>query len=51
MMFAIAVDALYALRTSLNASADQLTDWNSNQVDPCTWSNVMCDLTRAVVSV
>uniref|UniRef100_A0A7C9D9X0 non-specific serine/threonine protein kinase n=1 Tax=Opuntia streptacantha TaxID=393608 RepID=A0A7C9D9X0_OPUST len=45
------VDALYALRTSLNASADQLTDWNSNQVDPCTWSNVMCDLTRAVVSV
>ncbi|KAK6923313.1 Leucine-rich repeat-containing N-terminal, plant-type, partial [Dillenia turbinata] len=36
-------NALYALKASLNASADQLTDWNSYQVNPCTWSNVICD--------
>ncbi|KAE8649144.1 hypothetical protein Csa_015099 [Cucumis sativus] len=35
-------DALYALRTTLNATANQLTDWNPNQVNPCTWSNVIC---------
>ncbi|CAL5365342.1 unnamed protein product [Camellia sinensis] len=34
-------DALYALRKSLNASVDQLKDWNPNQVSPCTWSKVM----------
>lgn len=36
-------DALYSLRNSLNASENQLTDWNPNQVNPCTWSNVICD--------
>ncbi|KAF6140577.1 hypothetical protein GIB67_013870 [Kingdonia uniflora] len=36
-------DALFALRTSLNASPTQLPDWNQNQVNPCTWSNVNCD--------
>ncbi|KAI8030558.1 LRR receptor kinase SERK2 [Camellia lanceoleosa] len=35
-------DALYALRKSLNASVDQLKDWNPNQVSPCTWSKVSC---------
>ncbi|XP_057417212.1 probable LRR receptor-like serine/threonine-protein kinase At5g10290 [Lotus japonicus] len=35
-------DALYALKLSLNASAQQLTDWNQNQVNPCTWSQVYC---------
>ncbi|KAL9229735.1 hypothetical protein vseg_005170 [Gypsophila vaccaria] len=37
------VEALYALKLSLNAPSSQLTDWNPNQVNPCTWSNVMCD--------
>ncbi|KAK6118388.1 hypothetical protein DH2020_047805 [Rehmannia glutinosa] len=36
-------DALYALRTSLNASSNQLTDWNTDQVFPCTWSKITCD--------
>ncbi|KAE9604784.1 hypothetical protein Lal_00011025 [Lupinus albus] len=36
------VEALYALKLSLNASADQLSNWNNNQVNPCTWSNVDC---------
>ncbi|XP_019459678.1 PREDICTED: probable LRR receptor-like serine/threonine-protein kinase At5g10290 [Lupinus angustifolius] len=36
-------DVLYLLRSSLNASANQLTDWNQNQVNPCTWSRVYCD--------
>ncbi|GFP83691.1 probable LRR receptor-like serine/threonine-protein kinase at5g10290 [Phtheirospermum japonicum] len=36
-------DALYALKISLNASSNQLTDWNQNQVNPCTWSKVLCD--------
>lgn len=42
-------DALYSLKTSLNAY--QLTDWNQNQVNPCTWSNVNCDNNYNVVSV
>ncbi|KAF8019034.1 hypothetical protein BT93_H3804 [Corymbia citriodora subsp. variegata] len=36
-------DALFSLRNSLNVSSSQLTDWNPNQVNPCTWSNVICD--------
>ncbi|CAA0838163.1 Probable LRR receptor-like serine/threonine-protein kinase [Striga hermonthica] len=36
-------DALYALKISLNASSNQLTDWNQNQVNPCTWSKVLCE--------
>ncbi|XP_050205128.1 probable LRR receptor-like serine/threonine-protein kinase At5g10290 isoform X2 [Mercurialis annua] len=36
-------DALYALKVSLDVPASQLTDWNQNQVNPCTWSNVICD--------
>ncbi|CAL5368566.1 unnamed protein product [Camellia sinensis] len=43
-------DALYALRKSLNASVDQLKDWNPNQVSPCTWSKVSC-IGNNVVSV
>ncbi|XP_050943213.1 probable LRR receptor-like serine/threonine-protein kinase At5g10290 isoform X1 [Cucumis melo] len=35
-------DALFALKNALNATANQLTDWNPNQVNPCTWSNVIC---------
>ncbi|KAK3030988.1 hypothetical protein RJ639_035739 [Escallonia herrerae] len=44
-------DALYALRTSLNASPGQLGDWNQNQVNPCTWSRVSCDPHNNVISV
>lgn len=44
-------DALFSLRNSLNASNSQLTDWNPNQVNPCTWSNVICDPNNNVVSV
>ncbi|XP_057738132.1 probable LRR receptor-like serine/threonine-protein kinase At5g10290 isoform X2 [Arachis stenosperma] len=36
-------EALYALKLSLNASKNQLTNWNRDQVSPCTWSNVYCD--------
>ncbi|XP_041008748.1 probable LRR receptor-like serine/threonine-protein kinase At5g10290 [Juglans microcarpa x Juglans regia] len=42
-------DALFALKTSLKASHDQLTDWNPNQVNPCTWSNVQCDNNSSAV--
>ncbi|XP_056168300.1 probable LRR receptor-like serine/threonine-protein kinase At5g10290 isoform X1 [Syzygium oleosum] len=44
-------DALYSLRYSLNASSSQLTDWNPNQVNPCTWSNVICDPNNNVISL
>ncbi|KOM30725.1 hypothetical protein LR48_Vigan01g027900 [Vigna angularis] len=44
-------DALYALKASLNASAHQLTDWNQNQVNPCTWSRVYCDSNNNVIQV
>lgn len=44
-------DALFALRTSLNASSSQLADWNENQVNPCTWTNVLCDPAYNVKSV
>ncbi|CAI9758224.1 unnamed protein product [Fraxinus pennsylvanica] len=44
-------DALYALRSSLNASSNQLVDWNQNQVNPCTWSKVICDNNNNVVTV
>ncbi|GMY11375.1 probable LRR receptor-like serine/threonine-protein kinase At5g10290 isoform X1 [Fagus crenata] len=44
-------DALYALKTSLKASPNQLTDWNQNQVNPCTWTNVQCDANSHVTSL
>ncbi|KAF9608250.1 hypothetical protein IFM89_008535 [Coptis chinensis] len=44
-------DALYALRNMLNASSSQLSDWNQNQVNPCTWTNVYCDSNNNVISV
>ncbi|KAI3884781.1 hypothetical protein MKW92_014444 [Papaver armeniacum] len=36
-------DALYALKRSLNVPPSQLVNWNRDQVNPCTWSNVNCD--------
>jgi len=47
----ISEDALYALKLSLNASPSQLTNWNKNLVDPCTWSNVECDQNNNVIRV
>jgi len=47
----ISGDALFALKISLNASAHQLTDWNQNQVNPCTWSRVYCDSNNNVIQV
>ncbi|WVZ08207.1 hypothetical protein V8G54_021553 [Vigna mungo] len=47
----ISEDALYALKSSLNASTSQLTNWNKNLVDPCTWSNVECDQNNNVIRV
>lgn len=44
-------DALFALKSSLNASSNQLTNWNKYQVNPCTWSNVYCDQNSNVVQV
>ncbi|KAM0976151.1 hypothetical protein PS2_018753 [Malus domestica] len=44
-------DALFSLRTFLNSSPNQLKDWNPNQVNPCTWSNVNCDPNYNVISV
>ncbi|RZC64512.1 hypothetical protein C5167_008205 [Papaver somniferum] len=44
-------DALYALRESLNVPPSQLVNWNRDQVNPCTWSNVDCDTTNKVISL
>ncbi|KAH7565691.1 hypothetical protein JRO89_XS08G0001300 [Xanthoceras sorbifolium] len=44
-------DALFALRNSLRVPNDLLKDWNQNQVNPCTWSNVYCDSTNNVISL
>ncbi|KAK8479638.1 hypothetical protein V6N13_021250 [Hibiscus sabdariffa] len=44
-------DALMSLKNSLRAAPDQLRDWNPDQVNPCTWSNVMCDTSNNVISV
>ncbi|RWR79279.1 putative LRR receptor-like serine/threonine-protein kinase [Cinnamomum micranthum f. kanehirae] len=44
-------DALIALKTSLNTSGTQLTDWNQNQVNPCAWTSVICDAKSNVISL
>lgn len=44
-------DALISLKTSLHASDNQLVDWNQNQVNPCTWSKVICDSGYNVTTV
>lgn len=44
-------DALFAMKNDLNASADQLADWNPNQVNPCTWPKIICDSGNNVISV
>ncbi|XP_073265435.1 probable LRR receptor-like serine/threonine-protein kinase At5g10290 isoform X1 [Populus alba] len=44
-------DALIALKLSMNVPNNQLTDWNQNLVNPCTWTNVICDKSSNVFSV
>jgi hypothetical protein len=44
-------DALISLKSSLNATFDQLTDWNQNQVNPCTWTKVICDANNSVITL
>ncbi|XP_014752970.1 LRR receptor kinase SERK2 isoform X2 [Brachypodium distachyon] len=44
-------DALYDMKLKLNATGTQLTDWNQNQVNPCTWNSVICDSSNNVVQV
>ncbi|KAL8034223.1 hypothetical protein ABFS82_12G013800 [Erythranthe guttata] len=44
-------NALYSLRTSLGASTNQLTDWNPDIVNPCTWSKITCDTNNNVITV
>lgn len=36
-------DALIDMKNKLNATGDQLNDWNQNQVNPCTWNSIICD--------
>jgi hypothetical protein len=44
-------DALYDMKLKLNATGSQLSDWNQNQVNPCTWNSVICDNNNNVVQV
>uniref|UniRef100_A0A0D9VXY4 non-specific serine/threonine protein kinase n=1 Tax=Leersia perrieri TaxID=77586 RepID=A0A0D9VXY4_9ORYZ len=44
-------DALYDMKLKLNATGNQLSDWNQNQVSPCTWNSVICDGNQNVVQV
>lgn len=44
-------DALYDMKQKLNVTGGQLSDWNQNQVSPCTWSSVICDKDNNVVQV
>ncbi|KAI3930951.1 hypothetical protein MKX01_010491 [Papaver californicum] len=43
-------DALYALKESLKVPPSQLVNWNRDQVNPCTWTNVNCDATTLKVT-
>ena len=47
----ISGDALDVLKRQLNASANQLTDWNVNMVNPCTWNHIICDAQGNVTQV
>ncbi|XP_019172203.1 PREDICTED: probable LRR receptor-like serine/threonine-protein kinase At5g10290 [Ipomoea nil] len=44
-------EALYELKVSLNASNNQLPNWDRNQVDPCTWFKIRCDENKDVTMV
>ncbi|KAG8097894.1 hypothetical protein GUJ93_ZPchr0013g35424 [Zizania palustris] len=44
-------DALFDMKLKLNATGNELSDWNQNQVNPCTWNSVICDSNNNVVQV
>ncbi|BAF08482.1 LRR receptor kinase SERK2-like [Oryza sativa Japonica Group] len=44
-------DALYDMKQKLNVTGNQLSDWNQNQVNPCTWNSVICDNNNNVIQV
>ncbi|XP_042389812.1 LRR receptor kinase SERK2-like isoform X1 [Zingiber officinale] len=44
-------DALYDMKMRLNATGNQLSDWNRDQVNPCTWNSVICDSNSNVIQV
>ncbi|XP_006647169.1 LRR receptor kinase SERK2 [Oryza brachyantha] len=44
-------DALYDMKQKLNVTGNQLSDWNQNQVNPCTWNSVICDSNNNVIQV
>ncbi|XP_074573176.1 LRR receptor kinase SERK2 [Curcuma longa] len=44
-------DALYDMKLRLNVTGSQLSDWNQNQVNPCTWNSVICDSNNNVIQV
>ncbi|AQK69832.1 putative LRR receptor-like serine/threonine-protein kinase [Zea mays] len=44
-------DALYDMKQKLNVTGGQLSDWNQNQVNPCTWNSVICDNNNNVIQV
>uniref|UniRef100_A0ACD5ZM23 Uncharacterized protein n=1 Tax=Avena sativa TaxID=4498 RepID=A0ACD5ZM23_AVESA len=44
-------DALIDMKQKLNVTGSQLSDWNQNQVNPCTWNSVICDNNNNVVAV
>ncbi|KAJ0960962.1 hypothetical protein J5N97_001066 [Dioscorea zingiberensis] len=44
-------DALFDMKLKLNATANQLKDWNPDQVNPCTWYSVLCDPNNNVIQV
>ncbi|XP_072952864.1 LRR receptor kinase SERK2-like [Typha angustifolia] len=44
-------DALYDMKLKLNPTGNQLSDWNQNQVSPCTWNAVICDANSNVIGV
>ncbi|KAF8721705.1 hypothetical protein HU200_022878 [Digitaria exilis] len=39
------------MKQKLNVTGGQLSDWNQNQVNPCTWNSVICDSNSNVVQV
>ena len=49
--FVLLGDALYDMKLKLNVTGTQLSDWNQNQVNPCTWNSVICDINNNVVTV
>lgn len=44
-------DALIDMKQKLNVTGSQLSDWNQNQVNPCTWNSVICDSNNNVAAV